>query len=112
MASGNLLGMDLGPVSRPSKKQLDAPRGRPRLVVADRSQLRLESRSLDELISDDHRARTLWVASEKLDLSAFYAEIESVEDGPGRPAIDPRILLVLWLYAVSEGVTATSSTSC
>jgi hypothetical protein len=39
-----------------------------------------------------------------MDLSAFHAEIEAVEAGPGRPAIDPRILLVLWLYATSEGV--------
>ena len=92
----------LGPVSTPSSQQSKAARGRPRLVRANRSQLRLESRSLDELIGADHRARTLWAASEKLDLSRFYAWIES--GGPGRPAIDPRILLVLWLYAISEGV--------
>jgi transposase len=66
--------------------------------------MRLEARSLDQLIPQSHRARALWLASEKLDLSAFYAEIEAVEAGPGRPAIDPRILLVLWLYAISEGV--------
>ena len=74
------------------------------MTRANRHQLRLESRSLDELIPEDHRARTLWLASERLDLSSFYDEIEAVESGPGRPAIDPRILLVLWLYAISEGV--------
>lgn len=108
MAAGNLFGVDLGPVSdssnSPLKKGEAARGGKPRLVRADRHQLRLESRSLDELIPHDHRARTLWLASERLDLSAFYAEIDAVEAGPGRPAIDPRILLVLWLYAISEGV--------
>lgn len=107
MATESLFGEDLGPVSDFSKAAQNAGTargGRARLVRADRHQLRLESRSLDELIAHDHRARTLWAASEKLDLSAFYAEIRSVEDGPGRPAIDPRILLVLWLYAISEGV--------
>lgn len=107
MAAGNLFGVDLGPVSgssNSSSKQETARGGKPRLVRADRHQLRLWSRSLDQLIPQDHRARALWLASERLDLSAFYAEIEAVEAGPGRPAIDPRILLVLWLYAISEGV--------
>jgi hypothetical protein len=103
MAAGNLFGADLGPF-RDSSRRGRTVRGKPRLVRADRQQLRLETRSLDELIADDHRARTLWQASSALDLSAFYAEIEAVEAGPGRPAIDPRILPVLWLYATSEGV--------
>ncbi len=47
--------------------------GKPRLVRADRHQLRLESRSLDQLIAADHRARTLWHASERLELSALRA---------------------------------------
>jgi len=47
--------------------------------------------NLDQLIPPDHRARMLWLASERLDPSSFYAEIESVEAGPGRPAIDPRV---------------------
>jgi hypothetical protein len=96
MATGRLFGADLGTISNASSTK--AARGKPRLVRADRRQLRLESRSLDELIAYDHRARTLWLASAKLDLSTFYDEIEALEASPGRPAIDPRILLVLWLY--------------
>jgi len=103
---GNLFGVDLGPASgsKDSSAKAESALRKPRVVRADRHQLRLESRSLDQLIPHDHRARTLWLASERLDLSAFYAEIEAVESGPGRPAIDPRVLLVLWLYAISEGV--------
>lgn len=108
MASGSLFGVDFGPISGSSDSSSEKSKpkrdGKPRLIRANRHQLRLESRSLDELISDDHRARTLWLASERLDLSAFHDEIEAVESGPGRPAIDPQILLVLWLYAISEGV--------
>ena len=103
MAAGSLFGADFGPVSSSSSEE-SQPKGKPRLIRANRQQMRLESRSLDELIPADHRARTLWLASEKLDLSAFLDEIEAVEAGPGRPAIDPRILLVLWLFATSEGV--------
>ncbi len=106
MADGNLFGVDLGPVSssKDSDGKRPSPGGKPRLVGANRHQLRLESRSIDDLIPQDHRARTLWMASERLDLSSFYDEIRSTEAGPGRPAIDPRILLVLWLFAISEGV--------
>jgi len=91
-------------VGMPSANSSRGQGGKPRLVRAERRQVRLEARSLDELIPQAHRARALWLASEKLDLSSFYAEIDSVEAGPGRPAIDPRVLLVLWLYATAEGV--------
>jgi hypothetical protein len=36
-----------------------------------------------------------------MDLSALYAEIGSVEGGAGRAAIDPKILMALWLYGGS-----------
>jgi len=43
---------------------------------------------------------------EQLDLSAFYAPIKVVEGGPGAAATDPKILVALWLYATSQGVTS------
>ena len=65
------------------KSEQRGERGKPRLVHANRHQLQFEPRSLDALIADDDRARTLWLASERLDLTAFYDEIEAVECGPG-----------------------------
>ena len=41
---------------------------------------------------------------EQLDLSDFYAPIDSFPDGPGRPGSDPRVLLALWVYATTQGV--------
>ncbi len=40
---------------------------------------------------------------ERLDLSALYASIEARDEVAGAPAIDPKILLALWVYATSEG---------
>jgi len=60
--------------------------------------------SLDDVIGADHRVRLVWALVERLDLSAWYEAIEAVEGGPGRAAIDPRILLALWLYATVDGV--------
>lgn len=40
---------------------------------------------------------------DRLDLSALYAPIGAREGVAGAPAIDPKILLALWVYATSEG---------
>ena len=61
---------------------------------------------LEALVPDDHLARLVWAAVERLDLSAFLAEIKAVEGRVGQPANDPRVLLALWLYAFSQGVTS------
>lgn len=71
---------------------------------AERNQVELRASSLDEVLPDEHRARMMWDALEDLDLSGFYEEVGSREGSAGRPAIDPRILVALWLYATSEGV--------
>ena len=76
----------------------------PRLVQADRKQLRLCMTDLEALLPAEHRARAMWDATGQLDLSAYYAEIAARGSRAGRPAIDPRILVTLWLYATSEGV--------
>jgi transposase len=60
--------------------------------------------ALDQLLPNDHRARLVWRFVEGLDLRALYERIAAVEGEPGRPAIDPQILLALWLYATLEGV--------
>lgn len=100
MAAGDLFDLDLTPI--PS--ETEAPIGDPRIERADRMQLRLESRNLDQLVPDEHRVRVLWDAVCRLDLTAFYERIRARGVTPGRPAIDPRVLITLWLYATSEGV--------
>jgi transposase len=81
-----------------------AARGRPRLQRPVRDQVMLRSVDLEALLPEDHRARLVWAFTEGLDLSAFHARIRAVEGHPGRPPIDPAILVALWLYAALEGV--------
>ena len=59
---------------------------------------------LDSTLTDDHEARLIWTFVERMDLGRFYRHIKAREDGVGRPATDPKILLALWLYACTEGV--------
>ncbi len=94
---------DSSPTSPPSEPEAP-PSGLPRVVTADRTQLSWERFDLDSLLPADHRGRAIWAAVERLDLSAWYAWIEARGSEPGRPAIDPKILVGLWLYATSEGV--------
>ena len=75
-----------------------------RLVRPNRDQLLLQPCHLDELLPADHAARTIWSVVERLDVSAFYDTIAARGTDPGRPALDPRLLISLWLYATQEGV--------
>lgn len=76
----------------------------PRLETANRSQIELTPTDLEALLPPGHAARLVWRFVEGLDVSAFYARIAAREGHAGRPAIDPKILLALWLYAISDGV--------
>jgi transposase len=74
-----------------------------RLRRANREQVTPVPLYLDALLPEDHLARLVWTAVERLDLSAFHAEIKVVEGGPGRAAADPAVLVALWVYATSQG---------
>lgn len=79
-------------------------KGVPRLVVPNRCQMELRTIDLESLLPLDHAARAVWEFVESLNLSPLYAKVQSVEGSAGRPAIDPRIYMALWLYATIEGV--------
>lgn len=78
--------------------------GEVRLETARREQLELVPTNIDDLIAADHPARAIWTVVQKLDLSGFVEEIKSRGASAGRPAIDPAILVTLWIYAASDGV--------
>ena len=79
-------------------------RQKARVQRARRDQLEMREVDLESSIPSDHRARMVWTFVEGLDLGPLYAEIKAVETHPGRPGIDPLILMTLWLYATLEGV--------
>ena len=75
-----------------------------RLETAERGQIGFQQGSLDDLLSLDHRARQVWDYVEGLDLGVLYARVRTTVQSTGRPAIDPAILMSLWLYGTLEGV--------
>lgn len=75
-----------------------------RYETANREQIELQPCDLESLLPPGHAARLVWRFVEGLDLSAFYATIRAREGRAGRPPIDPKILVALWLYATMDGV--------
>lgn len=75
-----------------------------RLRQPNRSQMVLRTECPEDLVPEDHPVRVIWAVTGRLDLSAFYTSIRSVEGEAGRGATDPRLLVALWLYAATQGV--------
>ena len=78
--------------------------GTPRVQVPVRNQVEMVCTDLESLIADDHQVRSVWAFVREADLSTLYDGIASRQNTAGRPAIDPRILLALWLWATLRGV--------
>ena len=72
------------------------------LIACDRSQQFLLPPSLDEWLPQGHLARFIVEVVEQLDLAAFYRSRR--DDGWGRAAYDPKMMVALLLYAYASGV--------
>jgi transposase len=66
----------------------------------------LRTVDVELLIEDDHSARSIWELVGRLDLSLYYAQIASVQGRAGREHTDPQLLISLWLYAYSRGISS------
>jgi transposase len=77
---------------------------KPRMKFANRQQGEFRDDSVDQLLPPEHPVRDVWQFVESLDLSAVLAQIRAVPGRAGAPAIDPRILMGLWLQGTIDGV--------
>lgn len=66
----------------------------------------LRTVEVEKLIADDHGARSIWNLVGRLDLSLYHAQIAAVEGRAGRQHTDPQLLISLWLYAYSRGISS------
>lgn len=93
---------DLPEAGKPER--VVAGQAEPRVLRPDRRQIAMRALDLDGFLPVDHRARVVWAWVEAQDLSRLYAAIRARGSLPGRAAIDPAVLLALWLYALIDGV--------
>jgi transposase len=84
---------------------------RRKLRVPQRDQMEMRIESLDQLLPPEHPARAVWQYVCGLDLSAWLDNIRSTPGQRGAPAIDPRLLLALWLQATCDGIASAREIS-
>jgi transposase len=73
-----------------------------RFVSGDRDQALLLPPDMRQWLPEDHLALFVIDAVDELDLAAFFGRYR--EDGWGRPAYDPAVMVALVLYAYAVGV--------
>ena len=82
------------------------PGPEPRLKRVNRQQLLLRPVDVERLVEPEHLVRAIWDLVGRMDLRSFEKPIHALYGTAGRPAWDPQLLISLWVYAYSEGVSS------
>ena len=104
----NLEAFRVGEKSEPELPKKEAAK---RLKVIDRSQTFWGVIDIEKLIEEDHPARGIWAMVQQLDLRGLEAKIKAVEGRAGQSGLNPRLLMALWIYSYSEGVSSARELS-
>lgn len=79
----------------------------PKIKPIDRNQSAFVALDVENLVGADDKARAIWELTGEMDLSALYQKIVSREGAAGQAAEDPRLLIAVWVWAYSEGVSSS-----
>jgi transposase len=104
-SSQDLPGMEHGS-AEPNSAAPCSKAARPRVKAVDRSQLTWQMLDVERLIEPEHPARAIWELVQRLKMDGFYAPIAAVEGSAGRTPWDPRLLVSLWIYGYSRGISS------
>lgn len=91
---------------QPLQPKPSVSKGRPKLKSVNRQQITVRFIDLEVLIPADHKARAIWELVGRLKLSQFCESLRTAVGCAGRPAWDPHLLVSLWVYAYSEGISS------
>jgi transposase len=109
----SLLGESLDKFKADEKGMPESAKPEPakRLKAIDRSQSFWGAIDIERLIDEEHPARGIWAMVNRLDLTRLEEKIKAVEGRAGQSSLDPRLLMALWIYGYSEGVSAARELS-
>src|SRR5262245_20103450 len=82
-----------------------------KLRIPHRDQVELRWEPLDQMLTPDHPARAVWEFTGELDLSAWTTKIRSKPGAAGARALNPRVLVSLWMMATLDGVRSARELS-
>jgi transposase len=80
--------------------------GKVKLRTVNRQQTTLAAIYVEELIPADHKARAIWDLVGRTNLSGFMEPLRTTQGCAGRAAWDPHLLVSVWVYAYSEGISS------
>ena len=80
--------------------------GNPKLKPIDRSRLLTRVINVESQVGPKHPVRAIWDLVGRMDLSRFLSAIRTRQGEKGRPATDPQLLVSVWIYAYSEGLSS------
>jgi transposase len=86
--------------------QMDA-----KIRIPHRDQVEMRCESLEQMLTPDHSARAVWEFVVKLDLTHWTSAIASKRGMAGAKALDPRVLVSLWIMATLDGVRSARELS-
>lgn len=81
-------------------------KGPAKLREINRAQMMMAQIAVEELIGPDHKARAIWELAGRMNLSGFAELLKTRKGEVGRAAWDPRLLVSIWVYAYSEGISS------
>ena len=83
----------------------------PRTRLVNRDQFVMRNLDVEQLIAEDHAARAIWELVGRLELSPFYEKVKAVEGHAGQPPFDPRLMISVWVYGLSRGISSARELS-
>jgi transposase len=94
------------PEQPPRAEDQAAPVGECKLRLVNRDQLMMAQIDVEHLIEEHHPARGIWEVTEGLDLSRYESAVRTRRGEVGRAAWAPQLLIAVWLYGYSQGVSS------
>lgn len=91
---------------QPAWRTPAAPAGALKLRRVNRRQTALLPMDVEALIGPEHKARAIWELAGRMDLSKFTEGLKTREGQAGREAWEPQLLVSLWVYGYSEGISS------
>jgi transposase len=80
--------------------------GECKVKLVNRAQLTMAQIDVEHLIDEHHPGRGIWEVVQGLDVSRYESAIRSRRGEVGRAAWPPQLLIAVWLYGYSRGVTS------
>ena len=77
-----------------------------KIAHPSRHQMEFKEECLDNFLPPNHKARKIWDFVQSLDTNPCFVKIRSMQGRVGRPTTSPHVLLCLWLYALTEGISS------